>query len=676
MRLGSAARRRPPGGPAARRVSRLAAGALRLALLFPAAAMACPTALQDFGANGADLPACAPFAPGARLIPNFETMSVEVDAARAPGGPGAKALMRLREAGGGAWRPALDAAFDARAWSAAEHGAPEDLPPMWRGALVGLRPGVAYEVEVLVLGGPGGPLRLCGAASTRDDAFPVAAEIRLPDVTGAPWAEAVRIAAGPDGAVVATRGADGAELGRAAAGGPQGYVLVTGGRVEGGRDGVVLDAPFVILRGLAIAGAAENGVRLGPRARDVVVEDNEISGFGDRDGEPGDSDGEGFARNWRAGIFAEARPMGGLPAAPAERLTIQDNRIHGPRWDANAWRDWRPGVAGAGRSCAPGPDGARPGRAWFCHPEGAHGLVLRGAPRGQNVIRRNRFWSTPDRMFNDVMAGQAAIDAGGFPGPNSDIHDNVLSHFQDDGIEADNGGRNVRIWGNRVIATPDDDEPLGAWKRSAGDAGRADTLSGVAAISAAPVALGPLYAWRNTLLRAETAETAGVAIKQQGWPVYRGGAQVWAHNVLARDPDAPGARPWAVGIRATPRGEADERLENLLFANNAVDAANHAVQRPADPSVSAGPVAVRSNTVNGPLMEGGAFAAVHPDGNRGAPRRGMAFAFAPDGSLDAGPPELRATLIDRAEILPGLSDCWGGGYAGAGPDIGAVEARP
>jgi hypothetical protein len=406
-----------------------------------------------------------------------------------------------------------------------------------------------------------------------------------------------------------------------------------------------------------------------------VIEGNEIAGFGDRDGLPGDDRGEGFARNWRAGVHADARPSQGVASAPAERLTIQDNRIHSPRWDANAWRDWRPGVWGAGRSvCAPGPDGARPARAWFCHPEGAHGLVLFGAPRGQNVIRRNRFWSTPDRMFNDVMSGQNGINAGGFPGPNSDIHDNALSHFQDDGVEADNGGRNVRIWGNRVVAVADDDEPLGAWKRATGDMARADTQSGLAAISTAPVALGPLYVWRNMLLRADTVESFGLGSKQQGFPVYRGGAQVWAHNVIARDPLTPGARPWGAGISGTPRDGLEERLETLLFVNNAVDARRFAVQRPFDPAVAAGPVAVRRNTVNAPLFEDQDFAAALRDGNLATPTRGAPFAVAPDGSFDAGPAALRAAFIDRAEILPGLSDCWGGGYAGAGPDIGAVEA--
>ena len=301
-----------------------------------------------------------------------------------------------------------------------------------------------------------------------------------------------------------------------------------------------------------------------------------------------------------------------------------------------------------------------------------------GAPRGQNVIRGNRVWSTPDRMFNDVMAGQVGIDAGGFPGPNSDVHDNTLSHFQDDGLEIDNGGRNVRIWGNVVTAMADDDEPLSSWKTANDDPDRADTRSGLSAISAAPVALGPLYAFRNILLRADPTEVGGMAVKQQGRGVYRAGRQYWMHNVIARDPAAPDAQSWAWGLRAVPNGDLFERLQNNLILNNAIDAAGYAVQRPDDPAEipeAMGPTIARGNTVTLRLMEDGDPAEGWPGENRRTPTPRQRFAFAPDFSLAAGPQALRETMIDRAIPLPNANDCHGGGWFGAGPDIGAVEAR-
>ena len=119
-------------------------------------------------------------------------------------------------------------------------------------------------------------------------------------------------------------------------------------------------------------------------------------------------------------------------------MTVQRSKIHHPLYGANSWE--------------------------FGHPTGPTGILM--YPTGGNhVIRYNEFYSTknkadgsdgdytdaPDylRFFEDVaVLGGTNFDNVGSPGPDTDIYQNIIMHGMDDGLEAEGGGMNVRVWGN------------------------------------------------------------------------------------------------------------------------------------------------------------------------------------------------------------------------------------
>ena len=91
---------------------------------------------------------------------------------------------------------------------------------------------------------------------------------------------------------------------------------------------------------------------------------------------------------------------------------------------------------------------------------------------GNHVIRYNECWSDKDHYFNDGMGAGSNGGYRGFPGADSDIYCNYVANCWDDGIEAEGGDQNVRIWNNYVE----------------------DVLIPIAN---AAVSIGPLYVWRN-----------------------------------------------------------------------------------------------------------------------------------------------------------------------------------
>ncbi len=92
--------------------------------------------------------------------------------------------------------------------------------------------------------------------------------------------------------------------------------------------------------------------------------------------------------------------------------------------------------------------------------------------KGNHVFRYNECWSDKDHYFNDAMGAGSNGGYRGFPGADSDIYCNYIANCWDDGIEAEGGDQNVRIWNNYIenVLIP---------------------------IANAAVSIGPLYVWRN-----------------------------------------------------------------------------------------------------------------------------------------------------------------------------------
>jgi hypothetical protein len=176
---------------------------------------------------------------------------------------------------------------------------------------------------------------------------------------------------------------------------------------------IVVEADYVILRGLELRGAGVHGVLIRKGVQNVVIEDSHITGWGRLGG----------ARVWGvlsgsdSAIFAEA---------DAGHLVIQRNLIEYPRSGAN---DWESG-----------------------HPSGPQGISLIDS-RGGNIIRYNTIRSTDDHGFNDGIGGGSNYSFKGSPNRDSDIYGNIVSHCWDDCIESEGANMNVRIWSNYIHHT-------------------------------------------------------------------------------------------------------------------------------------------------------------------------------------------------------------------------------
>src|SRR5689334_23161699 len=224
-----------------------------------------------------------------RVVATFESLGVYWSP---PGDPGAAGCaIQFRKAGEKAWRDALPLWYDARNREC-------------RGSIVQLEPATKYE------------LRLAGAqfsASTWSERFPIARTVKVTS------GDALKISEG---------------------GTPSGYVLYDGqGTTLDGADSelynISIAAPYVIVRGFTLKGAKQDAIRLLPGAHDVVIEDNDISGWGR------------FrytnSAGWKIGMDMDAGVRAVCSASwRMERTVIQRNRIHHPRYGANSWSGAHP----------------------------------------------------------------------------------------------------------------------------------------------------------------------------------------------------------------------------------------------------------------------------------------------------------------------------------------------
>jgi hypothetical protein len=328
------------------------------------------------------------------------------------------ATVEFRE-GGGAWRQGLDLWFDARNGE-------------YRGSLVELKPGTAYEIRLALANGPKQAL----TAKTWSENLRVKRTVEVP--------------AGTTRLVIKAEDSGDEK---------EGYVVFTGKHVIEGSDAadacvvVRQGAHHVIVRGLVLKNCKRYGVLierqfdpvLDAQTHDVVIEDNEISGWGGfgnikKDAGLADTDGAVHCNYYRETDDAK-RP---------DRIIVQRNRIRDPRHSANPWHS-----AARGR----------------LHPAGPQGVNFDRCGRN-HVIRYNEISSANGNHYNDGIGGADNFSTAGFPWADSDIYGNRVSEVYDDGIEAEGANRNVRIWGNYLDRV-------------------------YVGIGNAATAIGPLYVWRN-----------------------------------------------------------------------------------------------------------------------------------------------------------------------------------
>ena len=180
-------------------------------------------------------------------------------------------------------------------------------------------------------------------------------------------------------------------------------------------------AGFVILQGVTMRHARVHGLRIG-NVTDVVIEGCDIAVWGRKD--PASTPELPLQVQLDSGIYTEGPDV--------ERIIIQGNRVHHPRYTANDWTQPSPYFKSN-------------------HPQGAKAVYFKPPAKGHHVIRFNEFFGDAQHLFNDVLFES---DGGTSPSPgnglvrDSDIHGNLIADCVDDGMEIERGTRNVRIWGN------------------------------------------------------------------------------------------------------------------------------------------------------------------------------------------------------------------------------------
>ena len=220
-------------------------------------------------------------------VPTFECLGVyyTVDS-ESPG----DCIVHYRMAGSAEWKEAFPLWFDKR-------------DKQFRGSIVGLTPDTGYDIRLKC-----GGIETVMKARTKSDVFPVGKITRLDDgVT--------------DREVIITE-----------SGTPEAWHLIT--PKEGAHsvvdpenfkdNNIVIEASFVIVRGLELKNAARHGILIKEGIHDVVVEDCRFTFWG-RGGGPrsfGNTGGSDSA------IYAERGASG---------LVVQHNLIENPRGASNDW---------------------------------------------------------------------------------------------------------------------------------------------------------------------------------------------------------------------------------------------------------------------------------------------------------------------------------------------------
>ena len=308
---------------------------------------------------------------GARAVATFESIGLYYDRPMAQDG----CRVQYRAAAATEWREGYPLVYDRR-------------EKQYRGSLVGLKPDTRYEIRL-----ESGGERVEIQAHTRSEEFPIGKTTYVQGTS----AETLRIRqGGTENAWHLVTPAPGTKF--------VSDVFNTSDY------NIVVEAEYVIIRGLELKNAAIDGILIRPGIQNVVVEDCHITGWGRFGG----------ARTWGIRIGMDSAIYGERDAG---HFVIQRNLIEYPRGGSN---DWESG-----------------------HPQGPQGISMIDT-RGGNIIRYNTIRSTEDHGFNDGIGGGANFSFEGSPNRDSDTYGNIISNCWDDCIESEGANMNVRIWSNYI----------------------------------------------------------------------------------------------------------------------------------------------------------------------------------------------------------------------------------
>jgi len=513
-----------------------------------------------------------------KAIATFESLGLYWKPPSTPGAAGC--AVQYRRSGDAAWKEGLNMWYDARNGEC-------------RGSLVYLTPGTDYQVQFSL---PGQQPSAQLAAKTWSENFPIARTVNLPAGTSS---QTLNITQGGT--------ASGYVLYTAAAGGQS-----TIDAANANQYNITISAPYVIVRGLVLKGAQQDAIRLLTGAHDVVIEDNDISGWGRFNKTV--SDGT------QVGVDLDSGVRASNVGQDVVRVIIQRNRIHDPRYGANSWA--------------------------YGHPSGPQGITFEEA--GSNhVIRHNEIYSSEGHYFNDGMGGCCNFFPTGFPNADSDIYGNKISQVWDDAIEAEGGNRNVRIWGNYMDRS----------------------MVGVATTA---TQVGPVYIFRNVQSRSRfsslvstDADTAGPFGKSGSRTTAGNGRRYVFHNTTLQ-PTASGAT-LPLGVSQGLSGPEESGITNTVSRNNIWHVRNSAKSSITQATSS-------TNDFDYDLHNGniGAYSGAESHGMTGAPvyQSGQGWTSESNGLYQLAP---GSAGYDRGVRLPNFNDYFTGAAPDVGA---AEAGRP
>jgi hypothetical protein len=510
---------------------------------------------------------------GTRAVPTFESLGLYWTPPSNPGAAGC--TVQYREAGQSTWQTGLPMWYDARNKEC-------------RGSVVQLKPGTNYEVQFAM---PGKAASAALTAKTWSEKFPIARTVHVSN-TSAP--------------LNITQG-----------GTASGYVLYTAAPgttatidvANKAAANITISAPYVIIRGLTLKGATQDVIRLNSGARDIVVEDNDMSGWGRYRSTN--------SAGWQLGMDGDAA-VRCERVSTLDRVIIQRNRIHDPRYGSNSWSTG--------------------------HPSGPQGVTFNSCG-GNHVIRHNEIYSSAKHYFNDAIGGGDNFSDKGFPNFDSDIYGNKISHVWDDAIEAEGGNRNVRIWGNYMD----------------------QTATGVATTATHH---GPVYIFRNVYNRSRQLsekvpdqDDRNAFAKSGTRTEFGNGRRYVFHNTLLQAPPAKGSTLTSGAGIGLYGPSADQKLTNTVSRNNIWH-----IWKPHWQSIDER--GGTGNDLNYDLFNGNVTALrAEVNGLVGTPiyASGNGWSSEANGMYQLAP---NSPGYDRGAVLPNFND----GYKGSKPDIGAHEA--
>lgn len=414
-----------------------------------------------------------------QLRPSFETCSYYF----LPPAPQEKSyVVEFRRNGDSAWQRAF---------------APVTDKPVaiWKGSVFGLQEDSAYQLRVLAAG----EKEIAhGEFHTWSSHPHIAKTIDLSQLPGANSGGLVIEDQGtPDGWIRYTA--------------PAGWKLQGSVALDGARLAAITfrHARNVILEGVTIVGGPHYAIMV-DESTDVRVLNCELTAWG-RVGV------QQFTNNGNRGKSLDSNGDlinldGGVEINRSVNTVIERCYIHDPRGRSNSWM--------------------------FSHPSGPTGIHVNYA-RGGTVVRWNDIIGSDEHRWNDVIETTSNSSVVGGFYRDADITGNFLTFGNDDGIELEGGGMNVRFYRNKIEGT-------------------------TCGVSTGACILGPQYVIGNVLANLGDESGLSLMLFKNSHGVEQGGKRIFINNTLY----SLDCAPYGNYGKPTPGAHIGYMRNNVIVAND------------------------------------------------------------------------------------------------------------